>query len=52
MDADLFISLITAHVIGDFYLQTNYYCEQKATFYASAIRSHRLYRRRQIAVAL
>lgn len=31
MDADLFISLVIAHIIGDFYLQTDYFCEQKAT---------------------
>ncbi|MDE7149759.1 MAG: DUF3307 domain-containing protein [Bacteroidales bacterium] len=31
MDADFFISLVIAHIIGDFYLQTDYFCEQKAT---------------------
>lgn len=31
MNLDLFISLITAHVIGDFYLQTDACCQQKAT---------------------
>lgn len=31
MNLDLFISLITAHVIGDFYLQTDAWCQQKAT---------------------
>lgn len=31
MDADLLISLVIAHVIGDFYLQTDHFCRQKAT---------------------
>lgn len=31
MDADLFISLVIAHIIGDFYLQTDLFCRQKAT---------------------
>ncbi len=30
MDADLFISLFIAHIIGDFYLQTDHFCRQKA----------------------
>ena len=31
MNSTLFISLILAHIIGDFYLQTDEYCKQKET---------------------
>lgn len=31
MNSTLFLSLVLAHIIGDFYLQTDKYCEQKET---------------------
>ena len=29
MNSILFLSLVLAHIIGDFYLQTDKYCQQK-----------------------
>ena len=31
MNSTLFLSLVLAHIIGDFYLQTDKYCQQKET---------------------
>lgn len=31
MNSALFLSLVLAHIVGDFYLQTDKYCEQKET---------------------
>lgn len=31
MNSTLFLSLVLAHIIGDFYLQTDKYCELKET---------------------
>lgn len=31
MNSTLFLSLVLAHIVGDFYLQTDKYCEQKET---------------------
>lgn len=31
MNNDLLSSLLLTHIIGDFYLQTDYFCKQKET---------------------